>query len=132
MSLPRGFCVATVVRVTVIMLVLFPEGFPREIFFSVGVDVDLGCGNSATHHTGNLQPRAEIESGDCVLEERRGHSCIHSAQKHVATDAGKTVKVGYTHRVKSEHHKGHKGSQGKNGTIHLMQCSLACSYVPFS
>jgi hypothetical protein len=87
-----------------VMLVpmLLMENFARQIFFAVGVYIDFGRGNSAAQHPRNLQPRADVERGDCVFQKLWRHSGIHQrAQKHVAADAGKTVEVGYAHDQKN-------------------------------
>ncbi len=99
--LVRGFMrmlMTTVVIVSMIVLLLLPENFARQVLFAVGVDIDFGRRNSASHHARNLQPRADIERRDRVLQKFGRHPGIHQrAQKHVATDAGETVEVGYAH-----------------------------------
>ena len=86
------------VFVSMIVPVLLPENFPRQIFLAVDIHIDFGRRNSASHHPRNLQPRTDIERRDRVFQKLGGHPGIHQrAQKHVAADAGKTVEVGYAH-----------------------------------
>ena len=89
------------VLVNVILIPLFPENFARQIFFAIGIYIYLGRRNSAPHYTRNFQSRAYVERRDCFFQKLRSHSGIQQrAQEHVAADAGKTVEVGYAHKVK--------------------------------
>jgi flagellar basal body rod protein FlgG len=77
------------------------ENFARQIFFAIGIDIYFGRRNSAAHNPRNLQTRAYVKRRHCVFQELWRHTHIQQrAQKHVAADSGKTVEVGYAHKVK--------------------------------
>ncbi len=94
-------CMTMTVRVFVSMIVplLLPENFSRQVFFAVGVHIHFGRRNSGPHDLRQLHPCADIERLDRVFQKLWRHSGIYErAQKHVAAYAGKTVEVGYTHK----------------------------------
>src|SRR5260370_14069725 len=64
--LPHGFVVIVMMRV--IVYLLFPENFARQILLAARVHIDLGCRNSASLHSRDLQPRADIERRDRVFQ----------------------------------------------------------------
>src|SRR5579863_930133 len=65
-----------------------------------GQHVHLGGGDSPANHLARLHQRPHVERRGRVCKYRKRDACIgHSAQQHVAADAGKTVQVGYTHRA---------------------------------
>ena len=85
-------------RVRMIMPVLLLQNFPWQIFFSVGVHIDLGRCNPATRHPRNLQPRADIKRRNGVFQKLGRHSGVDDcSEEHVAADSGKTIEVGYAH-----------------------------------
>ena len=69
--------VAVRVFVSMIVSVLLPENFSRQIFFAVGVHIDFGRRNSAAHDLRYLQPRADIERRDRVFQKLWRHSGIY-------------------------------------------------------
>jgi hypothetical protein len=94
--------VIVIVRMDVAGLALRLKDFSGQIFFAVGVDINLRGGDSAARHARNFEARPNVEGGDCVLQKLWRHADINQcAQKHVAADAGKTVEVGDTHDEKS-------------------------------
>jgi hypothetical protein len=81
-----------VMLVRVIMLLTLQEHFTRKVLLPVRVHIDLGGGNPAADNSRHLQPRTDVQRCDCILQQLRRHSDFHqSAQKHVATDAGKAI-----------------------------------------
>ena len=106
MAVAMRMCVGRRMRVRVCRLrsvgrsrFLLPEDLAREVFFSVGVDVDFSGGDAVAGDAGNFQFCAEVEGCDGFFEERGGDTGVEeSAEKHVSADAGKTIEVGKAHR----------------------------------
>ena len=83
-------------------MLLLPIFFPRQIFLPVHPYIHLGGRNSAAHDAGNLKPGPDLQSCHGILKDAGRNSSIKQrAHKHVAAHAGKTFKVGYTHRRNS-------------------------------
>lgn len=62
--------------------------------------VHLRRRKTAAHHLPLLKARAHIQGSGCLLKQGKRNPCIDQcAKKHVATDAGKTLKISNSHRV---------------------------------
>ena len=98
----------------IVPILLFPEHLAWQVLFSAAIDINFCRRDPTSHDAGYFEPCAHIERRDCVFQQLRRHAGIHQCtQKHVATDAGETLKVGNTHKVKILNHRGHRGSQSK-------------------
>jgi hypothetical protein len=81
------------------LFVLLEINLARLVFLTMRKNIYLNCTDAVTLDARNLQPGIDIQRRDCLFEELLRHTGIDQrAQKHVAADAGKTIKVGYTHR----------------------------------
>ena len=71
----------------------------RLILLTMRINIRLDRADAVARNTSNLQAGIDIQRCDCLFEELLRHTGIDQrAQEHVAADAGKTIKVGYTHR----------------------------------
>src|SRR5580692_3374040 len=86
------------------LFVLLQISLARLVFLAMRINIYLDCTDAVTLNARNLQPGIDIQRRDCLFEELLRHIGIDQrAQEHVAADAGKTIKVGYTHRVDFHH-----------------------------
>ena len=69
--------VAVRVFVGMIVLLLLPENFARQIFLAIGVYIHFSRRNSGTHDRRYLQPCTDVERLDCVLQKLWRHSGIY-------------------------------------------------------
>src|SRR5882724_13390055 len=71
---------------------LFPELFPRQLFFTGGDHIKLGGTDAAAVHAGNFQTRVHAQGGYGLGEDLRRNSGVkQGAQKHIAADTGKAL-----------------------------------------
>ena len=83
-------------------ILLFPVLLSRQILLAIHPNIHFSSRNSAAHHARYFQLSPNPKRRHGLFQEFRRNSGIHQrAQKHVAADAGKTLKVGYAHRKPS-------------------------------
>src|SRR5229473_396783 len=71
---------------------LFPELFPRQLFFTGGDHIKLGGTDAASVNAGNFQTRVHAQGGYGLGEDLRRNSGVEQgAQKHIAADTGKAL-----------------------------------------
>ena len=71
---------------------LFPELFPRQLFFTGGDHIKLGGTDAASVNAGNFQPGVHAQCCNSLGEDLRRNSGVdEGAQKHVAADSGKAL-----------------------------------------
>src|SRR4029077_21171353 len=76
---------AVPVFVRVIVSVLLPEDFSRQVFFAIGVHIHFGRRNSGTHDLRDLQPRTSSKAPDRIRQILwRQSGILSNAPKHVA------------------------------------------------
>ena len=81
------------------LFVLLQISLARLVLLAMRINIHLDCTDAVTLNARNLQPGIDIQRRDRLFEELLRHADIDQrAQEHVAADAGKTIKVGYTHR----------------------------------
>jgi len=82
------------------LLLLCPILLSREVFFAIYPNVHFGCGNATTNDSRNFQPSANIQRRHGVFQHFWRNSGVNKrAHEHVAAHAGKTFKIGNTHRI---------------------------------
>jgi hypothetical protein len=82
-------------------LPLLPILLARQVLLPAHPNIHLGSGNPTPHHPRNLKPSLDSQRGNRLFQQPGRNSGIHKrAQKHVATHAGKTLKVGNPHSQK--------------------------------
>ena len=61
-------------------------------------DVDLGAGDAASIHGFDVQRRAEVHGGCCILKDAGVDPGVNQgSEKHVSGDAGEAVEIGDAH-----------------------------------
>jgi hypothetical protein len=77
---------------------LLPKFLARHVFLAVHDDVELGSRDASAIDARDLQRGPDVEVGDGLLQDRKRNSGVEQgAKKHVATDSGEAVEIGYTH-----------------------------------
>src|SRR5260370_26063911 len=93
-----------------------PILLPRQILLPVDPNIHLRSRNPAAHHARSFQPTPHVQRRHSPLQQRSRNPGIHQrAQKHIAADAGKTLKIGYAHKnqftTESQRHGGKREPQ---------------------
>src|SRR3954447_20127996 len=104
MSMRMSVLLVMVILVTgavlMIMLRLFaPVLFPGHIFFAIHPHIHFRGRDAAAGYARDFQAGAYTERRNRVLQQFRRDSGVNKrAQKHVATDTGKALKISNSHR----------------------------------
>jgi hypothetical protein len=79
-------------------LALCPVFLARKIFVPTDYHVNLSCANAAAADAAHFQAGSQVEGCNGLLQQSQGHAGVNQhAEKHVAADPGKAIKISYAH-----------------------------------